>query len=287
VSDADPVAALDLAPGEQVLWQGRPGFGAPWPELRRVIRNFGIAWLAIGTLYGGLALVLALQGSVHGDPRRLRDALVYFALSVGEWTLVLLPLLVAQLLARVVGPYTISLAMLTIFGPLHAIGWAVLVGQHGWAGALERTPPAGFLFALVVLGLPLLRILVGVLGRLNVVYVLTGRRGAAVRLGARPRVLWEAPLVVDRRLQARPVRPWGWRGGRGHIAVGFGAERRMMSMVRDPDAAVAEARRAVEGQVESIKDRLAARRLAKASGRVPAPSTGAEAPPGPTPRPGA
>ncbi|MCW8138339.1 MAG: hypothetical protein KIT58_05475 [Planctomycetota bacterium] len=259
---AEPAEALDLEPGERVLWEGRPGFGAPWHEVRQVLRTALAVWAALVAIWLFPALLGAL-GTALADGRLLAALtllLISFVFNAVMWGLFVTPIALAFVLARVVGPYHVSLIALCVFGPIFALGWAGLVASHGWEGALARTGAESFVCAGVFLGLPLLRIAAGVIKRLNLVYVLTDRRAAAVHTGgADPHLLWTAPLVHRGRLQARVVWPWRSRR-RGHLAFGFGRERRDVAMIERPDEVLALVRHALGEAVEGVVPRRRPRR---------------------------
>lgn len=256
MADVDPLAALPLEPGERVLWQGRPGFGAPWREVRGVLRGGLTVWLVGTGAVTGVMLFLTLfnvASSGADQPLGVAAWVALSALVIGAWWgCVVAPFVVAMVLARLVGPYHLSLLALSVCGPIHALVWATMVMSRGWAGALARLRPEDFAAALLLVGLPLLRIAVGVLGRLSLTYVVTDRRAASIRAGSfGARLLWTAPLVKNGRHQSRVIWPWGMRR-RGHVAVGFGDERRDVAMIEHPDHVVALVRDALGDTVRPL-----------------------------------
>lgn len=259
VADVDPLTALPLEPGERVLWQGRPGFGAPWREVRDVLRGGFTVWFAgVCVGMGLMAFMTVLNvGSLRADRAiELLGGLIVVALAMSVWWgFVVALFVVVILLAKLVGPYHVSFFFLVVCGPIYATAWASMAWAHGWAGALARLGPDDFLAAFLLLGLPLLRIGVGVIRRLSLVYVVTDRRAASIRAGSLgARLLWTAPLVKHGRHQARVIWPWGMRR-RGHVAVGFKSERRDVAMVEHPDHVVALVRDALGDTVRPLVPR--------------------------------
>ena len=84
---------------------------------------------------------------------------------------------------------------------------------------------------MLLVGLPTVKLALGVTRRLSLLHVITDRRVAELttRRAGSPRLLWEAPrhdLRVERT----------WRSPRGHLVVGTGSARRTLR-VRDDDPA--------------------------------------------------
>lgn len=280
MADVDPLAALALEPGERVLWQGRPGFGAPWREVREVLRGGLTVWLLGTGALTAVMLLLTLFTVVArevNEPGKVLAVLVAGALGIATWWGCVVTLfVVALVVAKLVGPYHLSLLMLCTCGPICAAVWTSMALSRGWAGALARLRPEDFLLGLALVGLPLLRIVVGVLRRLSLVYVVTDRRAAAIRAGSLgARLLWTAPLVKDGRHQSRVIWPWGMRR-RGHVAVGFGDERRDLALIEQPDHVVALVRDALGDAVRPLIARTTKGRRARPA---PPPSEPALAPP--------
>jgi hypothetical protein len=237
VTTTDPAACLDLVPGERVLWTGRPGFGAPWRELRpRLLVSLAI-WLVGLAGLGALSLLPADSALALPAPGR----------AVFVWSSIIGAAAAALALARLLGPYHLSLFVLCAFGPGYALAWSELVARRGFEGAVESLAPGHLLCVGVLVGVPLARIALAVTERLATVYVVTDRRAAEVRLGLirrGPRCAWTAPLRgEDDRLLARAIRPWGW-ARRGHVAIGVGRARRELSMIEEPERVLAEVRAA-------------------------------------------
>jgi hypothetical protein len=231
MAEVDPLTAIALAEGERVLWQGRPALGAPLAEVKRIVAAGVSAW-TLGVVATQVA-VAAASGSVL---TALPETALWWMLMVG-------PFVAVVLLGRVVGPFHLSLTLLTLAGPALALVWASRARALGWSGALARLTARDFVVAALLLGLPLVRVAVGLVRRLNEVYVATDRRVVAVRLerdGAT--LLWAAPLVINGRFQVRVTRPWGGRG-RATVVVGHGALRHELRMVEAPDAVVMDLRR--------------------------------------------
>lgn len=266
MADVDVSSALPLEPGERVLWEGRPGFGAPWHEVRKILQTGFLVWTVGVGLWSLFVLVPILLGLAAGRGEEGAGVAVALAtLGVAVWWAVMLtPFVGAFVLARVVGPYLVSLLVLGVFGPMFVLEWLWRVSRHGWEGALARFDAESLCWFTLLVGLPLLRIAVGVAGRLNLLYVVTDRRAAALRTGAAgARLLWTAPLVEGKRLTARVVWPWRSRR-RGHLAVGFGPRRRDVAMIRHPDEVLAIVRRAVGEEVEGVVPRRRRREQAPA-----------------------
>jgi hypothetical protein len=242
MSDRDPTTALALAPGERVLWQGGGGLSPRWVEVRSILRAGSRVWLVAVGLTSAVLVSLAL---LDPSPVLLSHVAGIVALSMAMWTALLAPGLTALALSRIVGPYVISLMVIAFALPPFGFAWLAVVWRHGWIAAIERTPPSVYVAAALIVGAPASRIAIGVWRRLSVAYVLTNQRGAAIRFGLTgAHVEWTAPLMRGGKLQARSVRLSGV-DDRGHIVFGTGAERREMSMVRDPERAIDDVRAAL------------------------------------------
>jgi multisubunit Na+/H+ antiporter MnhC subunit len=244
VPELDPIASLSLEPGERVLWEGRPALGESWRQAVPVARTVVLVWLA------GLALMSAVAGFLILRAGAWHEVLPGLWRWSSVWTSIAAPVFAALVLTRVVGPYHLSLAAVSLYLPQLALGWTSTVFQQGWDGALASVSRREGCVALVLVALPLAWITLNVVWQLNLTYVVTDRRAAALRqrFGA-TQLLWSAPLVKDGQCQARVVIPRGATSGRGSLLVGVGHDKRELARIERPDAVLAEIERALGATV--------------------------------------
>lgn len=239
--DPDPIAALSLEPEERVLWEGRPALGGSWRQALPIARTVLLVWLAGLLLMSVVAGLMTLRA-----PDASSEVLLGLRRWCSVWTSIAAPVVVALALTRIVGPYHLSLAAVSLYLPQLALGWTATVLERGWGGALATVSRQEGCVALVLVALPLVWITLNVVWQLNLTYVVTDRRAAALRrrFGA-THVLWSAPLVKDGQCQARVVIPRGLTAGRGSLVVGVGHDKRELARIERPEAVLAELERAL------------------------------------------
>lgn len=248
MADPDPIASLTLEKDERVLWEGRPALGGSWRQTLPIARTVVMVWLAgllVISVIAGLMLlrIEGPQGSSEVSAGLWRWSSI--------WSSIVGPVFAALVLTRVLGPYHLSLAAVSLYGPHLAMGWTAAVFRHGWDGALASLSRQEGCIALVLVALPLVWITLNVVWQLNLTYVVTDRRAAAVRHRfGRTHVLWTTPLVKDGQCQARVVFPRGLTAGRGSLLVGLGHDKRELARIERPETVLAEIERTLGAGVK-------------------------------------
>jgi hypothetical protein len=244
VAEADPIASLSLEKDERVLWEGRPALGGSWRQTLPIARTVVLVWLAGLLVLSAVAGLLALRGDA---PDEVVTGLWRWS---SIWSSIVGPVFAALVLTRVIGPYHLSLAAVSLYLPHLAMGWTATVFQHGWGGALATLSRKEGCIAIVLVALPLVWITLNVVWQLNLTYVVTDRRAAAIRHRfGRTHVLWTAPLVKDNQCQARVVWARGLSAGRGSLLVGVGHDKRELARIERPDTVLSEIERALGASV--------------------------------------
>jgi hypothetical protein len=259
---SDPLACLKLTPDEQVLWHGQPGVHLGVEQRKQIRMWFGAAFVP---------WLLFLHQAPWGV--RLGVAVVVASL-VG----------VGVTLSKLVGGHQLSLGYLLTTGPLLGLLWVGEVSSRGIAGGLDLLREPILLVFMVGWVVAALRVVFAFLRQLHTHYYVTSRRVCEVEAkGAGGKLAWVTPLPTGW-LQLRVVRPWGARG-RGHIAIGSGARRKLLRWLQQPEATLEDIERAVGGFQERPPTPPARPKVGTPSPQ-PAPP-GAEAPPvaGPEPAP--
>lgn len=231
------VPGVVLDPGERVLWQGRPGFGVPRAERRRLFKSAGTVM--------GTAFVIILGYSLIGGSKWRIEAVA--ALAVFAVLLSVVPTVVITLsiyLAKLTQASTASLAVVIVCAPLIVLMWIAIVSDVGVVGAtraLTRHPAVPCVLILAVPLVPAFSHLVRrVLAQLHTRYYLTDRRFVEVR-GSK--ILAQGTLPTGW-IQVRAI-PLG-DGERGHVAIGTGRRRVLLRLVDHPALVVEEIRREMD-----------------------------------------
>lgn len=231
---------VTLQDGERILWTGRPGFGVPRAERRRL---FTSTITVMGTGYVlTLAYLAITAGSALESLRGLAAIVVLaFFLSVVPTAVIGL----SMYLAKLTQASTASLAVLVVCGPLMFCVWGAIVQEVGLSRAVQTPARHPALPCLVVLGLPLIPALIHLVRRVLIQrhthYFLTNRRFVEVRdVRGRPHAV-AVRLLPTGPLQVRAI-PLG-DGERGHVAIGTGLRRTLLRLVDHPALVVEEIRR--------------------------------------------
>ncbi len=243
------VESRELVPGvildddERVLWEGRPGFGVPRAERRRLLKS------TVTVMGTGFAIILGYFLVVGGAKMWAIQA--FAAIAIFAFFLSVVPTAVIGLsiyLARLTQASTASLAVVIVCAPLMVLIWGGTVAEVGVVEAtrgLTNRPMAPCMLCLAVPLIPAFGHLVRrILAQLHTHYYLTDRRFVETR---------------SSRVVAQGVLPTGWiqvraiplgDGERGHVAIGTGRRRVLFRLVDHPALVVEEIRREMDALAE-------------------------------------
>jgi hypothetical protein len=241
-----------LDEGERVLWEGRPGFGVPKAERRRLFKS---AMTVMGT---GMGIILGYSFVVGAANWTLEAFAIMVVLAFFMSAVPTAVIGLSIYLAKLTQASTFSLAVVIVCAPLMVFVWGVSVSNLGVVGAMRTLTRGPTGVCLLFLAVPLIpafwHLVRRVLAQLHTRYYLTDRRFVEAR---GPKILAQGTLPTGW-IQVRAI-PLG-DGERGHVAIGTGRRRVLLRLVDQPALVVEEIRREM--------DALAAER---AKARPPAP----------------
>ncbi|HBP22829.1 MAG TPA: hypothetical protein DEA08_34240 [Planctomycetes bacterium] len=237
---SEPLSALDLRPGEEVLWAGRPAtFSAH--ELLELLR-LGLGRSAVALLW---VLVFGWMSGVTFGVAAIPIGVVLGTLACG------------YTFARALGSRTQSngcaLTILVVLGPALLATW-ILVAWRNPKQVFQLLVNPGFVVGSLGVLISAAHVISRILDANTVHYFVTTQRACEVRrLGGEWAVAWVERLRPERcslRASRGPDSPRGW----GDIAFGRGG-RHVFRRLEDPERLVASLREGLSEAWRAAWDR--------------------------------